>query len=115
MSMFNDIVWQAKENEAQCEHNSQTVADYARKFSCRHWSFLWPASEENGTEHILTNQMDPGIEWQNKCWQISLDPVILYFVPPVPLREENYEAKERKRSQYTSMVAMKPSNCFCAQ
>ena len=37
------------------------------------------------------------------------DPVTQYFVP---LREENYEATEGKRSQYTSMVAMRPSSCF---
>ena len=32
-----------------------------------------------------------------KWWQISLHLVIRYFVPPVPLREENYEAKEGKK------------------
>ena len=32
MSMYNDIVWQAKGNREICEHNSQTVADYARSF-----------------------------------------------------------------------------------
>ena len=32
-----------------------------------------------------------------KWRQISLDPVIRYFVPPLPLREENYEAKEEER------------------
>ena len=58
-----------------------------------------------GVEPTLTNQMDRGIEWQKKLWQISLDPVIRYFVPPVPLKEENYEAEEEERCQYTSMVA----------
>ena len=33
MSMFNDIVWDAKGNTEQCVHNSQVVAEYARKFS----------------------------------------------------------------------------------
>ena len=37
------------------------------------------------------------------------NPVIQYFVRTVPLREENYEAKEEARSQYTSMVVMKAS------
>ena len=27
MSLFNDIVWDAKGNEAHCEHNAQAVAE----------------------------------------------------------------------------------------
>ena len=46
MSMFNDIVWDAKGNKEQCAHNSQTVADYVRKFPRGHWSFLGSGSEE---------------------------------------------------------------------
>ena len=46
MSMFNDIVWDAKGNKEQCEHTSQTDAEYARKFPRGHWSFLVPGSEE---------------------------------------------------------------------
>ena len=30
--MYNDIEWKAKRNEEQCEYNSQTVANSARKF-----------------------------------------------------------------------------------
>ena len=65
MSMFNDDVWDAKGNKEQCEHNSQAVAEYARKFPRGHWSFLAflePGSEKHGTEPTLTNQMDPGTE-----------------------------------------------------
>ena len=40
MSMYNDIEWKAKGNEEQCEYNSQTVANCARKFPRGHWSFL---------------------------------------------------------------------------
>ena len=29
MSMFNDIVWDAKGNKEQCEYNSQALAEYA--------------------------------------------------------------------------------------
>ena len=50
----------------------------------------------NMVRNMLKHQMVPGIEWQNKCWQISLDLDIRNFVPPVLLREENYEAKEEK-------------------
>ena len=46
MSMYNDIEWGAKGNTERCEHNSQTVANDARKFRRGHWSFLGPGSEE---------------------------------------------------------------------
>ena len=36
MSMFNDIEWKANGNKAQCEYNSQTVAEYARTFPRGH-------------------------------------------------------------------------------
>ena len=61
MSMYNDIVWQAKGNNEQCEYNSQTVANYARKFPRGLWSFLEHGSEE---KWCGTNQTDHGIEWQ---------------------------------------------------
>ena len=38
MSMFNDIVWDAKGNEELCEINSKRVEEY--------WSFLWLGSEK---------------------------------------------------------------------
>ena len=60
ISMFNDIVWDGKGNKEQCVDNSQAVAEYARKFSRGHWSFLGPGSQENGAELIVTNQVDHG-------------------------------------------------------
>ena len=45
MSMYNDIAWQEKGNTERCDYNSQTVANYARKFP-RDWSFLGPGSEK---------------------------------------------------------------------
>ena len=38
MSMYNDLEWGAKGNKERCEDNSQTVADYARRFPRGHWS-----------------------------------------------------------------------------
>ena len=47
ISMYNDIAWdEKKRNQERCEHNSLTVADYARKFPRDHWSFLGPGSEK---------------------------------------------------------------------
>ena len=42
MSMYYDTEWGAKGNTERCEYNSQTVAEYARKFPHGHWSFLGP-------------------------------------------------------------------------
>ena len=49
------IVRDARGNKEQCVHNSQAVAEYARKFPGRHWSFLEPGSEEKwyGTRWIM--------------------------------------------------------------
>ena len=80
MSMFNDIVWDSKKNKEQCEYNSQEVAEYGRKFPRGHWSFLGAWIRRKGTEQ--THKPD-GFwdQWKTKFWQISLDPVIRYFVP----------------------------------
>ena len=58
MSMFNDIVWDAKGNKEQCEYNTQAVAEYARKFPRGHWFLLGPGQKKNGTEPILEDHTD---------------------------------------------------------
>ena len=93
MSMYNDTAWEKK----QMQKDVNTVHRQLRKMLA---SSLAVIGLGNMVRNILKHQMVPGIEWQNKCWQISLDPVIRNFVPPVLLQEENYEAKEEKRSQH---------------
>ena len=113
MSMFNDIEWKSKMKQRKmwiqftdsCELCSQIPIGLS-------WSL---DQKRSGTELTLTNPTYHGITLHSIWWQISQDPVIQYFVPPVLLREENYEAKEGARSQYTSMVVMKTSSCFSAQ
>ena len=46
MSMYNDMGWGEKGNTERCEHNPQTVVNYARKFHRGHWSFQEPGSEK---------------------------------------------------------------------
>ena len=46
MSMFNDIVWDAKGNDDICENNSKTIKQCARRFPRGHWSFPGPGSEK---------------------------------------------------------------------
>ena len=46
MSMFNDIVWDAKGNHELCVNNSKTLNENAEGFSRGHWSFLGPGSQE---------------------------------------------------------------------
>ena len=46
MSMYNDIEWDRKETYVVCEHKSQAVADYARKFPRGQWSFLGLGSDK---------------------------------------------------------------------
>ena len=42
MSMYNDIEWGATGNKERCEYNSQTVANYARRFPSR--SLVFPGA-----------------------------------------------------------------------
>ena len=44
--MYNDIECGAKGHKVRCEYNSQTVANYVRRFPRGHWSLLGPGSEE---------------------------------------------------------------------
>ena len=46
MSMYNDIVWGERRNTEKCIMNSDTVANYARRFLLGRWSFLGPGSEK---------------------------------------------------------------------
>ena len=45
MSMFKDIVWDAKGNDEICV-NSKIFKQYARGFFRGHWSFVGPGSEK---------------------------------------------------------------------
>ena len=46
VSMFNDISWGSRDNEKQCESNTQLISLYAKRFGIGHWSFLGPGSEK---------------------------------------------------------------------
>ena len=65
MSMFNDIIWRIKDNEAECIANATLVSVFAKRFPAGHWSFLGRGSEtkwysllstkdhkENGSESL---------------------------------------------------------------
>ena len=106
MSMYNDIEWKAKRNKERCEYNSQTVANQCSQIPRGHWSFLGPGPEEKWCGTYTDTPDGSWTQPAENCWLISQDPVIQYFVPPVPLREENYEAKT---------VVMKTSSFFSAQ
>ena len=74
MSMFNDIVWDAKGNKEQFEHNSQAVSEHDRIFPRGHWSFLRPGSEEKwyGT---YTHKPDGS-------WDETAEKILLNFAGP---------------------------------
>ena len=115
MSMFNDIVWDAKGSEEQCEYISQANAEYARKFPHGHWSFLGLDQKTNGTELILADQMDPGIEWQKEATaNLSRSGHPIFRASSAFARGE-LRSKVGERSQHTSKLGIKPSSCFSAQ
>ena len=60
MSMYNDIIWGDPQNEQVRLTNSTLVAEYAKKFSSGHRSFLGPGSE---TKWNATDTFKPRGEW----------------------------------------------------
>ena len=70
MSMYNDIVWEEKGNTERCEYQSQTVANYARRFPCGRWSFLGLGSEK---KWYGTYSDKPDGAWDKTAEQMMLN------------------------------------------
>ena len=72
MSMYNDIAWQEKGNTERCKYDSQSAANYARKFPRGHWSFLELGSEK---KWYGTYTDKPDGSWdrtaENMMWNFS--------------------------------------------
>ena len=67
MSMFNDIVWNAKGNDEICVNTSKIIKEYAERFPRGHGLSWGLDRKRSGTELTITNQMDLGTEVQRKC------------------------------------------------
>ena len=109
MSMYKEIVWNAKGNKEQCEYN------YARKFPRGHWSFLLPGSEEKWYG-VYTDKPDGS--WDRMAEEMMANfsrSCQAIFRASSAFERGELRSKEGERSQYTSMVPMKPSSCFSAQ
>ena len=70
MSMYNDIVWGETGNTERCEYNSQTVANYARRFPRGRWSFLGLGSEK---KWYGTYSDTPNGPWDKTAEQMMLN------------------------------------------
>ena len=60
MSMFNDISWESKDNEQECELSAKLVSIHAKRFSPGRLSFLGPGSEK---KWFPTHEIKPQGEW----------------------------------------------------
>ena len=91
MSMFNDIVWDAKGKGKLCESNSKkkelkdTLQDFFAVVGLS-WDL---AQKRSGTPRTRANQTDAGIGLLRKSCKISKDLVTQFSVVPVPWREDN--------------------------
>ena len=87
LSVFNDIVWDAKGSEELCENNSKRVEEYARRFPRGHWSpniplYLCPRrgqsrSKEGGRTTIHSTASDDNVQLRLKM-VISVNQLSLY-------------------------------------
>ena len=95
-----------------CVNNSKTIEKYAERRLRGHWSFLGPGSEKkrHGTHDGKTRWIF-GIRRQRKCHRISKIPVIRHSDVPAPWREDNQEATEEERQEFTSTQAQTTLSC----
>ena len=104
MSMFNDIVWDAKGNEELCENRSKRVQEYARRFPRCHWSYLGLGSEK---KWYATYNCKPNGSWdrtaEKRC-KISKDLITLYSVVQDTFFLKKKKAKEEEGQPYTSKL-----------
>ena len=66
MSMFNDISCGSRDNEKECESNSQLVSLYPKRFGIGQWSFLGPGSEKKWFLSVQTVHKVNGTELPEK-------------------------------------------------
>ena len=72
MSMYNDIDWGKRGNRENCIANAHRVAEYARRFTRRHWSFLEHVSEKK-CYSIHVSKLDGD-------WDKTAEDMVLNFV-----------------------------------
>ena len=112
MSMFNDIVWDAKGNDALCVNKSKTIKEYADRFPRGHWSFLGPGSEK---KWYGTYDCKPDGSWNRTAGEHAAEFRTMRS-SDIPLcqcfGEENQEAKQDERHQYTSTEVRSGENDY---
>ena len=108
MSMYNDTAWRARGIKERCEYNSQTVANYARRFPRGHWSFLEPGSEK---KWYGTYYDKPDGSW-DRNFSESGHPISR--VSSAFVREE-LRSKEHGKRSIRFNGSEKTSSCFSAR
>ena len=110
MSMFNDIVWDAKENDELCEKIQRQIKSIQKDSLAVIGLSLGMDLKRSDTELYGTDDCKADGSWklQRKCCRTSQDQVIRHPVVPV----KNWEAKEEEWHQYTSMTVRKTLSCF---
>ena len=80
MSMFNDVVWDAKGNDELCLNNPKTILNSMLVDSLAVIGLSQGLDlTRSGTELTIANKMDLGIELQRKCCRTSQKPIMPVF------------------------------------
>ena len=104
MSMFDDILWGAEDNEQDCNANADLVSFSARGFAAGRWSFFELGSEK---KWYSTHIDRPQGEWDRVAvlMMINSEKADTQFCEPrVHCPEERSKAKEGENYQYTSVL-----------
>ena len=118
MSMFKDISWGSRDNEKECESNTQLVSLYARRFGTGQWSFLGPDSEK---KWYSISEDSPQGEWDRMAEKMMLEfgesghPV---FRATSPLSRGRLQSKGHGNCRYTTVpiwirLKLFSHNYFC--
>ena len=102
MSMFNDLPWESKDNEQECELSGKVVSIYARRFSSGRWSFLGPEPEK---KWYSTHDSKAQGEWDRVAeLTVIVKADTQFSVPLVHCPEERSKPKVVENYQYTSAL-----------
>ena len=108
--MCNDIDWGRRGNKGKCLANAHRIAEYGRRFSRGHLSFLGPGSEK---KWYGTHVSKLAGQWDKTAEDVMLDlaesghPI---FRATSALERGALKSKGKEINPFTSTVAMKPLN-----
>ena len=97
MSIYNDIENWNKNNQNECWKNAAQIAQYARDFKTRYWTFLGPG-EEKSWYGSMTNKADRERDSTAKILMHDRQERALCFQVLISIVKKSGQMEEKKRN-----------------